>query len=103
MYKVIPGHHEVGAIGLCDESGIKVICRTCKTEDFWPTPADFFDRPGFFDILDDLINVHSAKELFWGYEEVSDQAPEMIKIPLWQRAKWAVQILKDKYVALDED
>lgn len=101
MYKIFPGHHEVGAIGLCDESGIKVICRTCKTEDFWATPTDFFDRPGFFEILDDLINVHSVEELFWRDNE--DEPPEVVKVPLWQRAKWAVEVLRAKYIEVDED
>src|SRR5690606_8860207 len=103
MYKVIPGHHLIGAIGLCDESGIKVICRTCNTDDFWETPKDFFDRPGFLDILDDLIQLHASEKLYFNQVTGDDEEPEVVRVPLWQRARWAVEVLRTKYVQMDED
>lgn len=97
------GHHEVGLIAMCDESGVRVVCRTCKwTEDFH-APKDRFDFPAFFSMIDDVAEVHSVKFLHLHDEEAEEEVEEeWVKVSLWQRIVAASNILRTKYIDLSQ-
>lgn len=89
----------MGVICFCDMSGVQVICRTCDTKDTWPIPEHFMDRPAFFEMVEDIVNVHSTE----GLTLVDEDEPHVVKVPFMARVKTAVQVMRTKYVDLTED
>lgn len=96
------GHHEVGLIAMCDESGVRVVCRTCKWTEDYKAPADRFDLPAFFSMIDDVAEVHSVKFLHL-HDEDEEHEPEWVRVPLWQRIVAAGNVLRTKYIDISQD
>ena len=86
------GEHEIRVAQYCDFSGLYIKCQMCEWEEEFAIPQDPFERPAFFEMCHNLVNMHSFDKIFW------DDNAGVQKLTLFQRLYGAWRVLRTRYI-----